>query len=239
MSENRLDFSNRPSSFFMEPAAFVAFMYVPLAFSLIEKKYIWSFIIILANFLTTSTTGILTSFIMLGVYVFSQKISLKIRILVIMLGAILFLSLANVEAFQAGVSKMEETDTESNIRLSQGPYIVSTMQQDEYLFGASYHDAYHYCLAGRAPMVVFYTESVFMSTFWFILLHYGVTGMVLYLMFYFRFIKKERETLPLIACLIATMFSSGYGVGPNFVYTSICLFMIVQSKTNDSKELSY
>ena len=101
MSENRLEvFSIRPSSFFMEPAAFVAFMYVPLVFSLIEKKYIWTCVIILANFLTTSTTGIFTSFILLGVYVFSQKVSFKIRLLVISLGAILFLSLTNIEAFQ-------------------------------------------------------------------------------------------------------------------------------------------
>lgn len=240
MSENRLEvFSIRPSSFFMEPAAFVAFMYAPLAFSLIDKKYIWTFIIILANFLTTSTTGILTSFILLGVYVFTQKVSFKVRLLVIMLGAILFVSLTNVEAFQAGVSKLEETDTESNIRLAQGPYIVSTMHQHEYLFGAAYHDAFHYCLAGRAPMVVFYTESVFMSTFWLILLHYGVTGMILYLLFYYRFIKIDRATLPLIVCLVATMFSSGYGVGPNFVYTSIILFMIVQSKIRETKELLY
>ena len=163
----------------------------------------------------------ITSFILLVVYVFTQKISFKIRLLVFLLGAILFLSLTNVEAFQAGANKLEATDTESNIRLAQGPYIVTTKQQHEYLFGAAYHDVYHYCLAGRAPMVVFYTESVFISTFWLIILHYGVTGMVLYLMFYFRFIKKDRETLLLIACLIATMFSSVYGVGPNFVYTSI------------------
>ena len=240
MSENRLEvFSIRPSSFFMEPAAFVAFMYVPLVFSLIEKKYIWTCVIILANFLTTSTTGIFTSFILLGVYVFSQKVSFKIRLLVISLGAILFLSLTNIEAFQTGVSKLEETDTESNIRLAQGPYIVSTMYQHEYFFGAAYHNAYAYCLDGRAPYVVFFTDEVYMSTIWMILLHYGVTGLILYLMFYYRFIKKDRETLPLIVCLIATMFSSGYGIGPNFVYTSILLFMIVKSNTKGAKELYY
>lgn len=239
MSESRLEnYSIRPSSFFMEPAAFVAFMYAPLAFSLIEKKFIWTFIIVLANFLTTSTTGILISFILLGVYVFSQKVSFKVRLLVIALGAMLLFSLTNFAGFQSGVSKLEETNTGTNIRLAQGPYIVSTMEQNEYIFGATYHDAYAYCLAGRAPMAVFYTESVFMSTFWNIILHYGVIGLMLYLLFYYRFYKRNRATRPLIFCLLATMFSSGYGVGPNFVYTSIILFMIAQHTTRGTRVLS-
>ena len=41
--------------------------------ALIEKKWLWAFILILSIFLTTSTTGIALSFIMLGMTVLNQK----------------------------------------------------------------------------------------------------------------------------------------------------------------------
>ena len=228
MAQARLEvLSIRPSSFFMEPAAYVAFMYIPLAFSLIEKKYIWTALIILSEFLTTSSTGVLTSFIMLFVYVMTQRVSLKIRLLTIVIGAAMFISLFYVEAFQTSVNKLEETDVESTVRLSQGPYVVSTMKWNEYIFGASYSSAYEYCHSGRAPLVIYYGKEVFLSTFWKMILLYGITGLFFYLLFYCKIVRKNKESLPLVACLIATMFSSGYGIGMNFVYTSIMLMLIM------------
>lgn len=227
MSENRLEhFSIRPSSFFMEPAAYVAFMYIPLAFSLREKKFLWTIIIILSEFLTTSTTGILTSFIILIVYILTQNVSIKLRFITIAVGVSMFYVLTNIELFHTGLSKLEETNTESNVRLTQGPYIVSTMRQDEYVFGAAYHNAYAYCLDGRAPNVVFYKEEVYMSTFWMIILKYGIIGLLLYIYFYLKLVQNKRELLPLVSCLIAVMFSASYGVGMTFVYTSIPLLMM-------------
>lgn len=231
MSENRLEtFSIRPSSFFMEPAAYVAFMYIPLAFSLIDRKFIWTAIIILSEFLSTSTTGVLTSFIMLIAYIFTQKVSFKLRFLTLVMGGIMFLLFTNMEAFQTGVDKLENTDVETSIRLSQGPYVVSTMKPHEMIAGAPYHDAYEYCLAGRAPYVVYYKEEVYMSTTWMLILKYGFAGLILYLLFYYKIVKRERKTIPLILCLIATMFSASYGINMTFVYTSIPLLLIMYNK---------
>ena len=231
MSENRIDgLSIRPSSFFMEPAAYVAFMYIPLAFSLIEKKIIWTIVIILSDFLTTSTTGLLTSFIMLIIYVFTQRVSFKLRLLTIAIGSAMIFALANVEAFQTGVNKLEDTDVETNMRLSQGPYVVSTMKPVEMIAGAAYHNAYDYCSDGRAPMVVFYKDEVYMSTVWMVILKYGFIGLLLYLAFYFNVARLNRETIPLVVCLGAVMFSSGYGFGGTFVYTSIPLLLMAIRK---------
>ena len=231
MQEVRLEYlGSRPSSFFMEPAAYAAFMYVPLMFSLIDKKYIWSFIIILSDFLTTSTIGIVTSFIMLLVYVFTQKVSTKTRLLTVLMGGILAFALLSVDAFQGGVDKMENEDIENNTRTSQGPYIVSTMQPYEMVFGSLYPNATDYCLAGRAPDVQFASGLVFISTTWLLILIYGFVGLVLYLLFYYRIGKRSRETIPLIACLIATMFSSSYSFTLTFVYTSVSLMLVMNSK---------
>lgn len=231
MAQNRLEtYSIRPSSFFMEPAAYVAFMYVPLAFSLIDGKYIWSVIIILSEFLTTSTTGLLTSFIIIIAYIFTQKGSLKMRLLIILLGGIMFFSLIHVRAFQTGVDKLVNTDVETNIRLTQGAYVVNTMMAEELLLGAPYHSAYDYCLDGRAPNVLFYDNEVYMSTIWMLILKYGFVGLFLYMLFYIQIVRKKRESIPLVLCLCVTMFSSAYGLGGTFVYTSIPLLLLYYDK---------
>ena len=107
-------------------------------------------------------------------------------------------ALTNVEAFQTGVNKLEDTNVETNMRLAQGPYIVSTMEPLEMVAGAAYHNAYDYCMAGRAPMVVFYKEEVYMSTAWMIVLKYGFIGLFLYLLVYYKIGRGNREIIPLI-----------------------------------------
>ena len=231
MDKSRLEtFSVRPSSFFMEPAAYVEFMYIPLIFSLIDKKFLWSAIIIISEFLTTSTTGLLTSFIMLTAYIFTQKVSLRIRIFTLLLGGAMLFSLTHFNAFKGSTEKLDNTDVETNMRLSQGPYVVSTMTLDEMVFGASYSSAYQYCRAGRAPYVVFYDEEVFLSTTWKLILIYGFIGLFLYLSFYYKLVKGNRETIPLVVCLVAVMFSSGYGIGLSFVYSGIPLLLLYYKK---------
>lgn len=220
----------RPSSFFMEPAAYVEFMYIPLIFSLIDKKFLWSAIIIISEFLTTSTTGVLTSFIMLIAYVFTQKVSLRMRLFTLLLGCAMSFSLAHFNAFKGSIEKLDNTDVETNMRLSQGPYVVSTMTLDEMFFGASYSSAYQYCRAGRAPYVTFYDDEVFMSTTWKLILIYGFIGLFLYLSFYYKLVRGKRETIPLVVCLVAVMFSSGYGIGVSFVNSGIPLLLIYYKK---------
>ena len=181
MEKNRLEsFSVRPSSFFMEPAAYVEFMYIPLMFSLIDKKFIWTAIIIISEFLTTSTTGLLTSFIMLIAYIFTQKMSIKIRLFTLLLGGAMLFSLKHVEAFKGSTEKLDNTDVETNVRLTQGPYVVSTMNREEIICGAPYSSAYQYCSSGRAPYVMYYGKEVYMSTAWRLILIYGFIGLYLY-----------------------------------------------------------
>lgn len=239
MPENRIEtFSLRPSSFYMEPAAYVAFMYLPLAFSLIQRKFLWTSVIILSIFLTTSTTGLATSFIMLGAYALTQRNSKWTSLGVLAIGAVLVYALLHFSAFDAGIDKIENTDIETNVRLSQGPDVVKTMNSTELIFGSSYSTAYNYCIkARRAPMVVVYGESVYMSTIWLMILLYGIVGLLLYLNIYWQLIKQNRICLPLVLCLFATMFSSGYMIGGTFAYTLVALLLIVKNENiiNDFK----
>lgn len=234
MSAKRLEtFSVRPSSFFMEPAAYIAYMYIPLAFALIDRKFLWAILIILSGFLTSSTTGLLTSFIMLLAYVFTQKVDFRVRLTTVFVGALMAFLLFNMSQFETGIDKFEGTDVGTNMRLSQGPYVVGTMNSDEFVFGAPYDNAYQYCRSGRAPMVVFYDEEVFMSTIWILILKFGFIGLFLYVFYYYKIMKECRQCIPLGVCLLVTMFSSGYVMGITFVYTSIPMLLIYyQNKRN-------
>lgn len=231
MSVERLEhLTMRPSSFFMEPASYVAFMICPLAISLMDRKYLWTIIIILSIYLTTSTTGLVGSFIMLVATLLDRKRNIKSYILVIVMGLGLLYVYRHAEAFEYGVNKIENTDTETNVRLVQGRYVVSTMKYAEYYFGVPYSNAYRYCLTGRAPDVIYYGKSVYTSTFWQMILLYGVIGLLLYLNIYLQILRKNWRTLPLVAFLCAVMFSSSYAVGASFIYTLVVLLTMVESK---------
>lgn len=225
MLENRMEDSFRPSSFYMEPAAYVSFMICPLALALVDKKYIWSVVIILSIFLTTSTTGIVLSFILVGASLLAGKARTGTIVLVVAMGVGLAYTLVSLEEFEAGVEKLETTEVSTNIRLSQGPAVVGSMRPMEYIFGVPYSSAYNYCKAGRMTDVVYYGESVYMSTFWDMILCFGVVGLLLYLFVYYKLFKTSRVIWPMLFCLLATMFSDPDSIKTNYIYK--LTFMLV------------
>ena len=230
MSEGRLEqLILRPSSFFMEPAAYVSFMMCPLALSMMDRKWSWSATLILSIFLTTSTTGLVLSFLLMGMTLFGNRLRKGTMVAVVVLAGAMFYSLTHFDAFNAGVEKFENTNTETNVRLSQGIYVVSTMEPAEFIFGAPYSSTYSYCKSGRAPNVVYYGESVFMPTFWLMILCYGIAGLLLYLNIYWKIYKTSKKTMPYIVCLIAVMFSSGYCIEGLYIFTLIFLLVIARS----------
>lgn len=230
MSENRLEeFEMRPSSFFMEPAAYTAFMFVPMALALISRQYVWMGVLVFSVFLTGSTTGLLTSFIMIGMYALTQGLKKRNILLMLAMGVVMFYSLESFSIFEEGVTKMQETDVKTNMRLAQGPYVVSTMDPGEYPLGVFYKEPYDYCLS-RATMVHFYTEEVYMSTFWYMILVYGIIGLLLYLNVYWKLFRKSRLLLPLIVVLLALLFSSGYSLGSAFMFTTISMLAVLYNK---------
>jgi len=233
MPEDRLEtMSFRPSSFYMEPAAYVSFMVCPLALSLIDKKYIWSIVIILSIFLTTSTTGLLLSFIMLAVSLAANNARISSGIIVVAIGLGLFYILNNSELFGAGIEKIENTEASTNVRLSQGPNVVNSMRPSEFVFGVPYSSAYNYCKAGRFTDVMYYGESVYMATFWNMILLYGFVGLILYLFIYWKLFRMSRLIWPILLGVCVTLFSD-----PDFIYGSYVyklIFMLVIA-TNDSQ----
>lgn len=229
MSVERLEeLSNRPSSFFMEPAAFAIYMYAPLALSLINGKYWWSTIIALAMFLSTSTTALFSAFIILGVYVFSQGMFSRRSLFIVVLSLIMLYGLNNLSIFEVGMNKYQNTDFDTNIRISQGPIVVKTMNVAEVIFGVPYGDSGDYFKAGRTMGVNVITlgEQIYMSTFWNLIFSYGLVGLILYISIFYRIAKYSRVTIPFIVCYFVTMFTASINLSMSFIFSLIILYVI-------------
>jgi hypothetical protein len=229
LSEGRLGvLSTRPSSFFMEPAAYTTYMYAPLVLSLINRKYWWSVVLTVSMLLTTSTTAIFTSFVILGVYAFTQGLFKRRSILIIVLAAGILYGFTHMSIFNVSMTKLEETDLETNVRIQQGPEIVSSMHGNELIFGAPYGSLIEYYYSGRVQNkeIWVHGESIYISTTWELIFCFGIIGLLLYVNIYYRLLKRRRILLPYIICLIVTMFTASMFIGVVYIYSLIVLYVI-------------
>lgn len=229
--------TNRPSSFFMEPAAYAFYMYAPIFLSLMDRRFIWTAILILSVFLSSSTTGLFASFIILVVYLISQG-SFKGRaikgrtittsIAIVGIVALMVMSLLYTDYFSIGIEKLNNTNFETNVRIWQGPMIVKTMRYSEMIFGVPYGDVMDYVRDGRVQTSLLYGEGtdVFMSTIWRVIFKLGIVGLLLYLNIFYRIVKDFKLVLPLILCLFVVMFTGSMYLGGWFVFYVIMLYLM-------------
>lgn len=234
----RLDeLGDRPSSFYMEPQAFVSFMLVPLFLALKENKLLWAGIIIISLFLSTSSTGITISFILLLFYVFTQKLKLWLKILMIIGGMGLAFLLANSSFFEVGMRKINNTDIESDVRLINGLFVVQEMNLSDFVLGIRYANPYDYYLAGNVsnPFVMVSDNGMFVSSFWLVIIRFGIIGLILYLNIFFKIIKNYRDILPFILCIFIQLFSNSDMIGSGFLFQFIFILSYIQYNRGDSK----
>lgn len=229
-SDSRLyEIIERPTSFFWEPAAFVTFMMIPLFISLKEKNFIWSGIIIFSMFLSTSSTGILLSMLMLIVYIFTQKIKLKTRLGILILGAGLLYFFITNDIFEYGRNKIENTDIEKTSRIINGPLLLNSLTTNEIIWGIPAANTEDYIKNNSLPGFLYtHTGTIFISTFFLILAKYGILGLLLYLSLYFSIFLRNKSVLPYIVVIYLSMFFQGFGIGSNtFVFQLIFLYSFV------------
>lgn len=216
----------RPSSFFMEPAAYAEFMLVPMWIALKNKHIWWSIVIVISVFLTTSSTGILTTFIMVGGNFLVNK-SNKAKFRGALFAIALFFALTNMNMFSMGLEKLTTVDVETNVRLAQGPEMVSCMNTKQLPLGIPYSTPFNFYLheAPMADIIIYGESSIYMSTFWFMLLKFGIIGLLLYLNVYYKLFKQYEELFPLIMCHLSILFSSVVNIGVTFLFALIAMLV--------------
>lgn len=234
----RLDeLGDRPSSFYMEPQAFVSFMLVPLFLALKENKLLWAGIIIISLFLSTSSTGIAISFLLLLFYVFTQKDKLWLKTLIIIGGVGLASLLVRSSFFEVGMSKMINTNIELNERLVNGPFVVQEMNPSDLVLGIRYANPYDYYRAGNVsnPFVTVSDNGMFVSSFWLVIIRFGIMGLLLYLNIFFKIINNYRDILPFILCIFVELFSNPDMIGSGFLFQFVFILSYIQYNRDDLK----
>lgn len=218
----------RPCSFFWEPQSYCTFMSVPLFYSLIGKKNVWTALIILSMFLSTSTTGIVVSIVSIVIFVFTQNISKSQRLIVLILGMGLVYILFSSDYFSAGVQKMEFTSYETSSRLYNGPTLIFNMPLNDLLLGINYSNVYDYYSDGNVHVLLMEKyNSIFMPSFWNALAKFGIIGLLLYVGVYLESIKKCRRLMVYVLPLIVALFTNPDFLGGLFVFEFIVIYSYI------------
>lgn len=225
ISSRLFEEGNRPCSFFWEPASYVTYMMIPLFVSLVKKKWILVVFFVFCIFLSTSTNGIIMAPVMVAVYVLmgKQKFFSRIIGVVAMLGLVYFLF--NSELFVTGIEKLQDTEYDTNVRTSNGPWLVSQMPVEHIVLGIPTHTVEEYASLGNVSMDRIYAyHSFYMSDFWRVLATYGIFGLILHLMVFFHFGRRDRLLWPYIVVLFVAQFSQS--VAFKYIYVFQICFII-------------
>lgn len=228
----------RPNSFFPEPQAFCTYMQIPLFLCLLYKKYIVAFVVMISMILSTSTTGLVVSFLMVGIYFFTQKVSLKWKLFIMGIIVCSCLLISKSSYFERTMDKVANTELAKNERTSVGLMTLPQLKSEDLLFGIPYANLGHmydagqirgdYMLLGEGSV-----HTIFVPSFWSIWFQYGIIGLILYLLIYWKIFKQSKLLLPYLGVVLVTMFSNSESVGCTFIYQLSFMYCFIRAQQNN------
>lgn len=204
--------SSRPSSFFIEPAAYTAFMMIVLAMSVIEKKWFMAVIITLSVLLSTSTNGFAQVMVFWAVILFAKGKGKVINILFgIALFAIGLYFVLNSGFFDYGLQKISNTDFSDDVRLTSGLNLFSDISLDYKILGIPEASVYDFLknnlgVISRDYVISISEDGVYLPSFWQNAMELGIIGLFLYVWCFLSFLKCK-PLRPYIVVSIVAMFS--------------------------------
>lgn len=213
--------ATRPMSFFMEPSAFFTFMIVPCFYLLNQKRYDLAAGVLFVMLLSGSTNAIVLGFLLFAVYALTQNISKKYRIVIVGVICAMVYLLFNMSIFETGVDKMNNTEFDTSVRMSNGYYMFKGSDISEMILGVPYPSINEYCLA-KNLQVVYYGDMVYSTTFWIMLVKFGIILSFAYLLVLYKMIKDCKRIAPYVVCLFVALFSQSLTF-----YTIVYVFQMI------------
>lgn len=241
MSETRVfDEGFRPVSFFMEPQSYVGYLIFTLFYAIRNNKYIWAIIVSLSIILSTSTTGIAMIPIMFFLSLFGEKKGMYKKLIFLMVLVGLGLFFLNSPLASMGLDKLEDTELSSNARTVNGPELAKVMDIEDYFIGVPYAngtDYYNSVASLKGSGAVPDRDGIiFLPGFWICLIIFGLIGLFLFLSIYFAIWRKNHNVLPLLGCLIVTLFTNPDFLNGFWVFQMIFLLSYVKTKKKNTRE---
>ncbi len=228
----------RPSSFFWEPNAYVSFMLIPLVLSLQSRLYIWSFVIVVSMFLSTSTTGIIISFVIIIFHIVSIRSGVRNRLIPAVFIIALLLVLTKTSYFEFGVNKLNNTDVTTDSRTANGPTFVFAMPASDLLLGGEYANTGDYYASGELGSldIAIYGPTVYMTSFWNMIALYGIVGVIFYMILYIKMAIDFKSIRPYILCLIIELFTASSFLGGSFCIEMLFVLCVYYNSSVDKKD---
>lgn len=227
----------RPVSFFMEPQSYVGYLIFTLFYAVRNNKYIWAIIVSLSIILSTSTTGIAMIPIMFLLLLFGKKgeIYKKLIFLVVLGGLGIFF--LNSPLASMGLDKLEDTELSSNIRTVNGPGLAKAMDIEDCFIGVPFANATDYyngvAKFKRTEVIPDGNGIVFLPGFWTCFIFFGMIGLFLFLSIYFEIWKMNHSVLPILGCLVVTLFTNPDFLGGIWAFQMIFLLSYVKTNKRD------
>ncbi len=200
----------RPVSFFVEPAAYAAYMLFPLAITFIEKNLKYAMLISLFTLLSTSSNGYFQTAAMWFVFLsFDERVKRKYKILSFFLIIAIAFWVMNSELFALGINKISNTDFEDDVRVSAGYYVYMNMPFLEKILGVIAANPSDYILSHPEVMknitISISDKNVYLPMIWFYSIKYGLIGSIFVFCCIFYGWGK-RQLRPMIIAVIMSVF---------------------------------
>ena len=209
----------RPESFFVEPASFVTAM-MPLEFLALKRKdykvAVFSTLFICAS---TSTVGIVLSFVLWGCILFSSNMSMTKKMTFVLLGALLGAGFIGLPIFDAALVKLMDVAKGGSTvgsRILCGFEVIATQSPVQLVIGTFFNEVKDYIafnitkFDSNSMAMLYYRVkgTVFMNSFAQIIFKYGVIGLLLFLRIFVSKLKSKRfEAKPFIIMYLTLIFA--------------------------------
>ena len=215
-------FRYRPVSFFAEPAAYAIFMLFPLAFCLMENNIKYALVISVFTLLSTSTNGYFQTGSLWTIYlIFNNGIKFRSRFLIAAIIAVAVICISGSELFSTGVSKIQNTNFDDDVRVTAGFYAYMNLPFVEKIIGVFAANPFDYFSANmdliRNVNIEMSDKSLYLPMIWFYGVKYGIIGIIMVFVCMFKG-WRYKELRPLvIACTMSFFTQSTTLMMPIFV----------------------
>lgn len=230
----------RPRSIFLEPAAYVTWILPLLYMTLKRYKYVFAAVITITILLSTSTTGLLMSILLWGVYFFkSPNMNIQKKFALVGMAAIVIILFVKMPIFQDTIFKATNTDFSSNLRITSGLEIYKDADLGVQLFGIPQGSTEQYF---REVVVDLSKYNMSLNAHWLgfvnalarALLTYGILGGILYVYVFYRLFRYgNKEIYPYLLMCFISIFGQSVFFNSLFVMQFAVLLGINNIKQNE------
>lgn len=193
---------NRPHSFFLEPAAYSAWILPLLCMCMKRKEHIWMIAISTTILLSTSSTGIIMTGVVWLYYSFVSMRNKEENSNVLLIVGILLVGIwmfTKLDIFNEALNKLSNIsleDTSNSVRLALGFQLYWAAPLTYKVFGIPYLNVVSYLLSGEVNLSNYGLNSRisylgFVNSIGNCMLVYGIFGLFLYLKLFWELWKNS------------------------------------------------